>query len=211
VKGGDGDEGSQSGNGVDNMGDKDFLTPNEAARLLMVSPITIRQWAQKGILEAQTTAGGHRRFSRSVIEAFARERGIQVAGSRPCLLIVDDNRQLNDYLVALFSAEVPDLEIHAAYDGFDAGRQVTAHRPTVVLLDVMMPGIDGVEVCRRLKNDPETAGVRVVAMTGYHTPELERKTLTAGAQVLLRKPFSSQDVLRECGFGEPQKNSTARG
>jgi excisionase family DNA binding protein len=193
------------------MGEKDFLTPNEAARLLMVSPITIRQWAQKGILEAQTTAGGHRRFSRPVIEAFARARGIRVPGSRPCLLIVDDNRQLNDYLVALFSTEVPDLEIHAAYDGFDAGRQVAAHRPTVVLLDVMMPGIDGVEVCRRLKGDPDTAGVRVVAMTGHHTPELENKMLTAGAQVLLKKPFSSKDVLRECGFGESQNNQRPGG
>lgn len=193
------------------MGDKEFLTPNEAARLLMVSPITIRQWAQKGILAAQTTAGGHRRFSRHVIEAFARERGIDVPGTNPSLLIVDDNHQLNDYLVALFSAEVPGLEIHAAYDGFDAGRQVQAHRPTVVLLDVMMPGIDGVEVCRRLKADPQTAGIRVVAMTGHHTPELERRILAAGAQVLLKKPFSSRDVLRECGFGMSQNEPMARG
>jgi excisionase family DNA binding protein len=193
------------------MGEKGFLTPNEAARLLMVSPITIRQWAQKGILEAQTTAGGHRRFSREVIEAFARKRGIQVPGAKRCLLIVDDNQQLSDFLVALFSTQVPDLEIHAARDGFDAGRQVQAHKPSVVLLDVMMPGIDGVEVCQRLKADPETAGIRVVAMTGFHTPEIEKKMLAAGAQVLLKKPFSSQDVLRECGFGESQTNTTTRG
>jgi excisionase family DNA binding protein len=200
-----------AGTGIKGMGDKEFLTPNEAARLLLVSPITLRQWAQKGLLEAQTTAGGHRRFSRHVIEKFARERGIALPGRRPCLLIVDDNQQLNDYLVALFSAHVPDLEIHSAMDGFEAGRQVQAHRPTVVLLDVMMPGIDGVEVCRRLKRDPATAGVRVVAMTGFHTPETENKMLAAGAQVLLKKPFSSQDVLRECGFGESQVPITTRG
>lgn len=179
---------------------KDFLTPNEAATLLMVSPITIRQWAQKGILEAQTTAGGHRRFSRQVVERFARERGISLPGGEDRLLIVDDNRQFNHYLQALFSARVDDLKIFSAYDGFEAGRLVQQHKPDVVLLDVMMPGIDGIEVCRSLKSDPETAHIRVVAMTGYHSPELENKMLAAGAQVLLRKPFSSEEVLRECGF-----------
>jgi excisionase family DNA binding protein len=180
--------------------DKSFLTPTEVANLLMVSPITVRQWAQKGLLQAQTTAGGHRRFSRSVVEAFARERGVQLPQPQQRLLIVDDNRELNGYLTALFEARVPGLEIHSAHDGFEAGRRVQAHKPTVVLLDVMMPGMDGVEVCRSLKSDPETAHVRVVAMTGYHTPELEKKILAAGAKVLLKKPFDSEQVLRECGF-----------
>jgi excisionase family DNA binding protein len=184
---------------------KDFLTPNEVANLLMVSPITVRQWAQKGILEAQTTAGGHRRFSRGVVEAFARERGLRLPDTQQRLLIVDDNRELNGYLAALFEANAPGLEIYTAHDGFEAGRRVQAHRPTVVLLDVMMPGMDGVEVCRSLKADPQTAHVRVVAMTGYHTPEIEGRMLAAGAQVLLRKPFSSEEVLRECGFATTEE------
>jgi excisionase family DNA binding protein len=179
--------------------EKDFLTPNEVASLLMVSPITVRQWAQKGILEAQTTAGGHRRFSRDVVEAFARGRGLRFPDAGQRLLIVDDDRDLNSFLVALFEANAPDLEIYSAHDGFEAGRRMQAHRPNVVLLDVMMPGMDGVEVCRSLKADPQTAHVRVVAMTGYHTPEIENRMLAAGAQVLLRKPFSSEEVLRECG------------
>ena len=76
------------------------------------------------------------------------------------------------------------------------------HRPDMVLLDIMMPGMDGIEVCRSLKEDPETSDIRVVAMTGYYTPEVEKKVLAAGAQVLLKKPFSSEEVLRECGFQE---------
>ncbi len=184
------------------MTDRGFLTPNEVANLLMVSPITVRQWAQKGLLEARTTAGGHRRFSREVIEAFARERGIDLPRDKERLLIVDDNRELNAYLAALFGAHVPDLEIGSAYDGFEAGRQVQAQKPTVMLLDIMMPGLDGIEVCRSLKNDPDTADIRVVAMTGYYTPELEKKILSAGARVLLKKPFSSEEVLRECGFSQ---------
>ncbi len=196
------------GNMAEKNADKGFLTPNEVATLLMVSPITVRQWAQKGLLEAQTTAGGHRRFSRQVIEAFARERGIELPSSAQRLLIVDDNRELNGFLVELFGANVPDLEIFSAYDGFEAGRQVQAHRPSAVLLDIMMPGIDGIEVCRSLKQDPETKNTRVVAMTGYYTPEIEKKILAAGARILLRKPFSNEEVLRECGFSEIEEATT---
>jgi len=187
--------------------DKDFLTPTEVASLFQVSPITVRQWAQKGLLKAQTTAGGHRRFARSVIHEFASSRGVELPGGKPVLLIVDDNRSLNDYLAALFSVEVDGLEIHCAYDGFEAGRLVALHQPTVILLDVMMPGVDGIEVCRRLQSDPQTSAIRVVAMTGYHSPEVEKKMLAAGAEVLLRKPFSSAEVLAACGL-VTTKNAT---
>lgn len=193
----------------DKTASKDFLTPNEVATLLMVSPITVRQWAQKGILEAQMTAGGHRRFATSVVARFARDRGIELPGVTESLLIVDDNRQFNTFLETLFATEVPGLPIHKAYDGFEAGRCVQQHRPTVVLLDVMMPGIDGIEVCRSLKNDPETKDIRVIAMTGYHSAELEKKMLSAGAQVLLKKPFSAETVLRECGFRGESVTSAA--
>ena len=190
------------------MSDKKYLTPIEVAAILMVSPITVRQWAQKGLLEATFTAGGHRRFAFEVVQTFARERGIDLptpreADSVPvrdCLLVVDDNRLFNKYLVALFTDQVPNLPIFSAFDGFEAGRAVQAHAPSVILLDIMMPHIDGLEVCRSLKSDPETASIRVVAMTGYPTPELEKKMLAEGAHVLLRKPFPNEVVVRECGF-----------
>jgi len=184
------------------VAEREYLTPNEVANLLQVSPVTVRQWAQKGLLPAQTTAGGHRRFARNVVQAFARDRGIVVPEARVGLLIVDDNRSFNDYIAALFRVEVPELEIHCAYDGFEAGRLVVLHKPTVVLLDVMMPGVDGTEVCRRLKQDPQTAGIRVVAMTGFHSPEVEKKMLAAGAEILLRKPFTGAEVLAACGFAK---------
>ena len=84
------------------------------------------------------------------------------------------------------------------------------HKPTVVLLDVMMPGIDGIEVCRSIKNDQETKDIRVISTTGYHSAELEKKMLSAGAQVLLKKPFSAEILLRECGFRGDRADSTAR-
>ena len=184
---------------------KQFLTPTEVAGLLMVSPITVRQWAQKGLLPARTTAGGHRRFHRQDIETFARTRGIELVESATGLsanrlLIVDDDRALNGFLCALFETEVAGIEVYSAYDGFEAGRKVVELKPAVVLLDIMMPGVDGVQVCKSLKSDPATEGIRVVAMTGHHSAELESLIMNAGAAVLLKKPFDSTRVIRECGF-----------
>jgi excisionase family DNA binding protein len=182
---------------------KEFLTPTEVAALLMVSPVTVRQWAQKGLLEARTTAGGHRRFPVAAVRKLAAEMGLKLPDSvdaSPRLLIVDDDRQFNGFLVTLFSQRYPGLEVTAAFDGFDAGLKVQRFKPTVVLLDVMMPGIDGVEVCRAIKADPETQDTRVVAMTGHHTPELERRIRAAGAEQLLKKPFGTDEVLAACAL-----------
>lgn len=178
----------------------EYLTPTEVAGMLLVSPITVRQWAQKGLLSAQTTAGGHRRFLRSEVERFAREKGMTVPGSHPSVLVVDDDRQLNNYLVALLQTSVEGLQVHHAFDGFEAGRLVQQHRPEVVLLDIMMPGMDGVQVCRSIKQDDNTRHAVVIGMTGHHTVELEHRVIEAGAAVLLKKPFTTEELLDHCGF-----------
>ena len=90
----------------------DILTPTEVAELLAVSPVTVRQWAQKGLIEARTTPGGHRRFTREAVIDFARRMAMTLpesfappSGTR--VLIVDDDRQFNGMLVALFKQKYP--------------------------------------------------------------------------------------------------------
>jgi len=171
--------------------DKSYLTPVEVTKLLMVSTATVRAWAAKGLLPAVTTAGGHRRFLRSEVEKFATERGIdlteQATGLR--LLIVEDDMQLGEYLVELLE-DLPGVEaVEIANNGFIAGQQVEVFKPTVVLLDLMMPGMDGFEVCSRLKANSVTQKIRVVAMTGYPSDENVNKILAAGAECCLAKPL----------------------
>ncbi len=182
---------------------KRFLTPTEVARLLMVSPVTVRQWAQKGMIDAHTTVGGHRRFDQDVVKQFAESMGIELdfgpASDTPRILVVDDDRQLNGMLVALLATQNR-VEVDHAYDGFDAGIKIHQFQPTLVLLDIMMPGLDGIEVCRALKGNPDTRHIRVIAMTGHFTPELESKITAAGAEKLLKKPFGNQEVLAACGL-----------
>lgn len=182
--------------------DKSYLTPVEVTKLLMVSTATVRAWAAKGVLPAVTTAGGHRRFLRSEVEKFATERGIDVT-SQPTglrLLIVEDDLLLGDYLLELLE-EMPGVEaVEVASNGFIAGQKVEVFKPTTVLLDLMMAGMDGFEVCSRLKANDTTQAIRVVAMTGYPSDENVNKILSAGAECCLAKPLDKEKLFAALGI-----------
>ncbi len=180
--------------------DRAYMTPNEVAELLMVSPVTVRQWAQKGWLKATTTAGGHRRFLQQDVEAFARERGMQFASDGPTkVLVVDDNRSFARYLADLLATLPDPVVVATAHDGFDAGRKIHLFSPDIVLLDLKMPGLDGFAVCQQIKEDVETQHIKVIAMTGYFTPENESKILGAGAEACLSKPFDKKVLFQAMG------------
>jgi len=166
-----------------------WLSPTEAARLLMVSPITVRAWARAGLLPSETTPGGHRRYRPAEVERFRRERARLRRHGPLRILVVDDNQAMVEYLCELLTGLPAAIECETAGDGFDAGGKLRSFAPDVVLLDLMMPGMDGFEVCRRIKEDPATAAVRVIAMTGHAGEDNERKILAAGAEACLTKPI----------------------
>lgn len=187
---------------------KSYLTPNQVAELLMVSPTAVRQWAEKGELNALTTPGGHRRFLPGEVERFARTRGMTLNtgdGGALRVLVVDDDEQLSRYLVKLLGGFPEQLVTETANDGFAAGFKVKEFEPHVVLLDLMMPGLNGFEVCRQLKAGPNTKSIRVIAMTGYSSPENVEKILAAGAEICLPKPIDAQVLLEHLGLNQQAK------
>lgn len=187
---------------------KSYLSPAEVAEILMVSPITVRKWAQDGDLKAITTLGGHRRFMWDDIQHFASQRGLVLESNtndKIRLLIVDDDKTLLGYLVELFSVYTDLVEVESANNGFEAGQKVESFRPNVVLLDLMMPGIDGVTVCTKIKSNPANSSIRIIAMTGFHTPENEQRVLKAGAQACLKKPLDKSLLLELIGITDANK------
>ena len=92
------------------------------------------------------------------------------------------------------------VEIALAHSGFEAGYLAREFTPEVILLDLMMPTLDGFEVCEALKKDPATSHIRVVAMTGYHSEENVRRIMELGAAVCLAKPFEVEELLKAIGL-----------
>jgi excisionase family DNA binding protein len=184
---------------------KTHLTPNEVAELLMVNPVTVRQWAARGLLRSLTTPGGHRRFLLSDVEEFARSRGstpVARSSGRPDrVLIVDDDVQLGLFVAEIIRSRDPTIQIEIARDGFEAGAKVESFRPHALLLDLMMPGMDGFEVCRRMRSRPTLNHIRIVAMTGFPSVENVEQIMAAGADACLPKPLDSERLLAELGLG----------
>ncbi|MBV8804733.1 MAG: response regulator, partial [Sinobacteraceae bacterium] len=83
----------------------------------------------------------------------------------------------------------------------EAGLKVESFRPHALVLDLMMPGIDGFEVCRLLRARPTLNHVRIVAITGLHSPENVERIMTAGADACLPKPLDPERLLAELGLG----------
>ncbi len=178
---------------------KPYLTPNEVAQWMMVSPVTVRGWAQKGILQAEVTPGGHRRFRREEVERFARQWN-PVGNRGPLrILIVDDDRSVVGFLKELLEGAADSITVEVAYDGFEAGSKVHAFVPDIVLLDHMMPGMKGSDVCRHIKQLPGLAQVRVIAMSGFLSPEYEAELMAAGVECCLSKPIDTAKLLSLMG------------
>jgi response regulator RpfG family c-di-GMP phosphodiesterase len=108
------------------------------------------------------------------------------------LLLVDDDEGLRALLRTTF--EVVDIEVDEARDTREADRRIAAHRPDVIVLDVLMPGESGLDYCRRLKGNPATSGIPIVLLTGSDGGSLVAAD-AAGADAFIRKPFSPLELL----------------
>lgn len=183
------------------MRDKPVFTTFESAKLCHVSPLSIINWVNAGRLPAFRTPGGHRRIRREDLVRFMRENGIPIpdelrtGSGHAKVLVVDDEASIREVLSDhLSNREETPYEVMTAADGFEAGRLVATFRPDVVLLDLRMPGLDGFQVCRTIKADPDTSSTIVIGMTGYHTPETEAKILECGAVRCFSKPVEPSTI-----------------
>lgn len=112
---------------------------------------------------------------------------LQVTEHTPRLLIVDDEPVNIHSLYPLFADK---YEVFMATDGREALEVCHQNPPDLMLLDVLMPGLDGLEVCRQLKADPDTSAIPVIFVTSQHSPEEESNALEAGAVDFISKPVN---------------------
>jgi CheY-like chemotaxis protein len=184
-----------------------LLKISQLARQAGLPPSTIRHYANLGLISsASATEGGQRLFDGAkTLARLARvkrlaSRGLalpeikaELDGAAPHrILVVDDEQEVVELVEDALKG--PRLEVRAARDGFTAGRIMADYLPDLVVLDIMMPGLDGFEVCRQIRRDPHLAGVKILAVTGHDTPENFRRMTEAGADKYLAKPFNVKDL-----------------
>lgn len=111
------------------------------------------------------------------------------------ILIVDDERDLVETIT--FRLEASGYEVLAAYDGQDGLEKARGEKPDLILLDVMMPKMDGYQVCRMLKFDDEFKNIPIIMLTARGQNQDKRTGTDVGADCYITKPFDSKMLLEE--------------
>jgi excisionase family DNA binding protein len=189
------------------METKQSFSTSEVAKYCHVTADTIRKWAEAGRIRVFKTPGGHRRIRRDDLVRFLKENHIPIHedldNSGAKILVVDDEKAVIAVIRRFLERSQTPFQIEVAMDGYEAGHHVATFRPSVVFLDLRLPGIDGFEVCRRIKEDNDTKDTRIIAMTGYYEGEVAERVIELGAETLMSKPFTPDDLRRalaKCGI-----------
>jgi len=197
------------------MSTKTVFTTGEAAKICKVSQQTIIRCFDNGSLKGFRVPGSRfRRIPREQLYSFMKENGIPTdaleSGKRK-LLIVDDDEELVELMTDVFARDGR-FEIKSANNGFGAGMLVKDFRPDLVILDVMLPDINGKEVCQRVRNDPNMKTVKIICISGMVEQDKIADLRAAGADDFMNKPFSVDKLLeRGCEMLDMDSKNTAAG
>ncbi len=177
---------------------KTVFTTGEAAKICKVSQQTIIRCFDSGQLKGFRVPGSRfRRIPRDILYRFMKENGIPtdaLESGRRKALVVDDDVELVELIRDALEADGR-FEVRVANNGFDAGMMVKEYRPDIIVLDVMLPDINGKEVCQRVRNDPALDDVRIICISGMVEADKIDDLKKSGANEFLQKPFEVETLV----------------
>lgn len=184
-----------------------LLTSHQAGHLLQVDRSSINNWVKAGHIPAFRTPGGHLRIKVADLVCFCENQQIPLPEplsgmARRRMLVVDDDEQQLRALRRVLKPYADKVELTTVDNGIDALVLVGAVKPHLIVIDVFMPGVDGIEVCRKLKQNPRTRDTEIIIASGQLTADVEREAMEAGASRCMYKPLAHKTLLAALGVSE---------
>ncbi|MFO7729266.1 MAG: response regulator [Spirochaetia bacterium] len=174
----------------------------EVANICGVVNQTAINWIKNNHLKAFTTPGGQYRIYAEDLLEFLESRGMRVPGElleitgqkSKKILIVDDDQDLNEMLKNILEKKFNGHSVYQAFDGFEAGRLLSEEKPSVIILDIDLPGIDGHSLCRKIKSDANLASPLIISISGLDEESEGAKILSEGADAFFPKPLDFDNL-----------------
>jgi excisionase family DNA binding protein len=191
---------------------KTVFTTGEAAKICKVSQQTIIRCFDNGQLKGFRVPGSRfRRIPREALYKFMKDNGIPTdaleSGKRKVLLVDDDHELVE--VMTRFLVDDGRFEVKTAGNGFDAGMMVKEYRPDIIVLDVMLPDINGKEVCHRVRADNTLEEVRILCISGMIEEDKIQELRLSGADDFMGKPFDAEALIdRMCSLLEMEPAAT---
>jgi len=177
----------------------------EVANICGVVNQTAVNWIKNGHLKAFTTPGNQYRIYSDDLIKFLVERGMRIPDELKPLLpkkqkvkkivIVDDDESVNNVIKRFLTEKMESYTILQAFDGFQAGSLISEHTPSIIILDIKLPGINGNKLCRQIKNDSKLGDPIIIAITGMSEIDSKEKILADGADAYFLKPLNFSELV----------------
>jgi CheY-like chemotaxis protein len=177
----------------------------EVANICGVVNQTAINWIKNGYLKAFTTPGGQYRVYSEDLVDFLHSRGMRMPDELQrvleeqldidTVLIVDDDKDLNNLVHQYLSKKHPDYDVYQAFDGFEAGRMLAEKKPGLVILDIDLPGVNGHKLAKSIKEGSGAGKPIIVAVSGLDDPAEREAILSEGADAFLPKPLELDQLL----------------
>ena len=185
-------------NGKRSWGDKQVFTTGEAAEICKVSQQTIIRCFDSGRLQGFRVPGSKfRRIPRAELIRFMKTNDIPtdaLESMKKRILVVDDDEQIVELLVDVLKRDER-FEVKTAATGYDAGLLTEQFKPHVILLDYMLPDINGNLVCDRIRSNPDLKDTRVIIVSGVVSQEEIGALTNNGADEFIKKPFDIDELI----------------
>jgi excisionase family DNA binding protein len=181
---------------------KELYTTGEAADICSLSQQTIIRCFDSGRLRGFRIPGSRfRKIPRESLLKFMKENSIPMQSlqtGRKRLLIVDDDAEIVELMVDVLGRDGR-FDVKTASTGYDAGIMTQKFNPDLILLDYMLPDVNGNIVCKTIKDNPEFSNTRIIIISGVINQLEIDDLLKAGAEAFMKKPFSITELIEKIG------------